>query len=180
MIILKLKNIDDLKAKAKGRNILVACGLCPYWNYSKEDVEGLGENLNSEIMKLPMICNLPEINVNPDDYDNIFVLACGAGSQVVSDVLDREIIPVADTTGIGVKIGDEIVDYCSACGDCILDETAGICPIKRCSKSLLNGPCGGVQDGKCEVGDIDCGWILIQKRMEKEKFISVRKPRLRK
>ncbi len=182
MITLKLKNIEDLKTKTGKKNLLIACGLCPYWNFSKEDIDKLGESLNSGFMKLPMLCNYPEIKVDSDEYDRIFVLACGAGSQVVSDVLDKEIIPVADTTGIGVKSDGKIRNYCSACGDCIIDETSGICPIMRCSKSLLNGPCGGVQDGKCEVGDIDCGWIQIGERMTKsggkDRFMSVRRPRL--
>ena len=56
---------------------------------------------------------------------------------------------------------------CAACGDCVLGETFGFCPMARCAKSLMNGPCGGTKDGKCEVSkDIDCAWYLIVKRME--------------
>ena len=56
---------------------------------------------------------------------------------------------------------------CGGCGNCVLDKTAGICPIVRCSKSLLNGPCGGSQDGKCEVNsEIDCAWQLIYDRLK--------------
>lgn len=183
MITLKLKNIDEIKGKTGDKNLLIVCSLCPYWNFSREEVEELGVKLDSEVVKLPTICNYPEIKVDPEDYDRIYVLACGAGSQVVSEVLDTEIIPVADTTGIGVKIGDKILEYCSACGDCVLEKTAGICPIKRCPKSLLNGPCGGVRDGKCEVDDIDCAWILIDKRMKKfgkwDELIGTRIPRLK-
>jgi|GEM_PF-1874953 len=183
MITLKLKNIDEIKGKTGEKNLLLVCSLCPYWNFSKGEIDELGGKLDSDVVKLPTICNYPKIKVDPEDYDSIFVLACGAGSQVVSDVLDSEIIPVADTTGIGVKVDDKILEYCSACSDCILEKTAGICPIKRCSKSLLNGPCGGVQDGRCEVGDIDCAWILIDKRMKKfgkkDEFIGTRIPRLK-
>ena len=57
-------------------------------------------------------------------------------------------------------------EFCMACGECVLDKTGGICPIARCSKSLLNGPCGGSQDGKCEISkDVDCAWALIYDRL---------------
>ncbi|MCJ2512405.1 MAG: methylenetetrahydrofolate reductase C-terminal domain-containing protein, partial [Candidatus Thermoplasmatota archaeon] len=60
-----------------------------------------------------------------------------------------------------------VSERCAACGNCILDQTAGICPIARCSKSLLNGPCGGSQDGKCEVDkELDCAWQLIHDRLK--------------
>jgi hypothetical protein len=74
-------------------------------------------------------------------------------------------------------------ELCKACGDCILDETGGICPIARCGKSLLNGPCGGFAKGKCEVGGWvnDCAWVLIFNRLkERDKldlFLKFRPPR---
>jgi hypothetical protein len=59
-----------------------------------------------------------------------------------------------------------LFEKCQACGDCVLDKTQGVCPIARCSKSMLNGPCGGSQGGKCEVDpDTDCGWQLIYDRL---------------
>ncbi len=72
---------------------------------------------------------------------------------------------------------------CLACGDCILDETGGVCPITRCPKGLLNGPCGGTVKGKCEVGgyEEDCAWTLIYENLKKqgriELFTKFRPPR---
>lgn len=100
------------------------------------------------------------------DYDAVVSLACGAGVQTLADLFpDTVIIPANDTMFIGMHDTKEgkFYEMCRACGDCILFETGGICPITRCAKSLLNGPCGGQANGKCEVGSWqkDCAWILI-------------------
>ena len=73
-------------------------------------------------------------------------------------------------------------ERCAACGDCRLEETAGICPITRCTKGILNGPCAGTKNGKCEANkDMDCAWVLIYKRLERleqlEKMRRYRPPR---
>jgi len=183
MLVLKLKEIEDLRKKIGNKNLLIQCSLCPGWNFSKNEIEEFSQKLNSEIKRVPTICNRPKIEID-DKYDSILVLACGAGIQIVSESLQCEVIPAADTTGIGVKFKDKIEVYCRACGNCILDETSGICPIARCSKSLLNGPCGGVHDGKCEVNDVECAWILILERMKKfnalNRFVDIRMPELEK
>ncbi len=165
MIILKPKDMDKLKAKAGKNNILITCGLCPPWNFPKGEIDAMGKGLNARVVKAPTLCNYPKIEAG-GKYDRVFVLACGAGVQVVSEVLNSEVIPVADTMGLGVKSDGKILNYCSACKNCILDETAGICPITRCAKSLRNGPCGGVHDGQCELEDRECVWIHIYEKMK--------------
>lgn len=185
MIILKIKDIEGLKAKSKEKdNKLVVCSLCPSWNFTKEEIEGLGKELNADIVKVPIICNRPKINI--DAEGTIFVLACGAGAQVVSESLNKDVVPAADTMGIGVKDKDGgISKYCIACGDCVIEETADICPKARCEKSLLNGPCAGVHDGLCELSTkenpIKCGWNEITKKMiarnEADKLIKIRMPK---
>ena len=89
----------------------------------------------------------------------------GRGRDAVR--LAREAVERLDTTGANV---DEGVwsERCAGCGECIVASTEGICPIARCSKSILNGPCGGSQDGKCEVDpeNLDCGWNLIYERLK--------------
>lgn len=181
MITLKLKNIENLKQKAGKRNLIIQCSFCPSWNFPQDEIEKFAGSINSEIQKIPTICNRPAIKVDLEKYDVVFVLACGAGIQIISESVQREVIPAADTTGIGVKFKDKIEIYCKACGDCILDETAGICPIVRCSKSLINGPCGGVHNGMCEVNNMECGWVLILDRMRElgnlEKFLQTRMPK---
>ena len=77
-------------------------------------------------------------------------------------------LPGLNTSFLGQPTEQGIWDErCQACGTCILDNTAGICPIARCSKSLFNGPCGGSQNGKCEIDpDVECAWQLIYERLK--------------
>ncbi len=103
------------------------------------------------------------------DYQAILSLACGAGVQFVAEKFPNiPVLPGLDTTFIGVTEEQGVwTERCQACGNCILHLTGGICPITRCSKSLLNGPCGGSSNGKCEVNpEIPCGWQLILDRLK--------------
>jgi ferredoxin len=104
------------------------------------------------------------------DVDAILSLACGAGVQTVAETFDDiPVLPGLNTKFIGRNEEQGVwSERCLACGNCILDKTGGICPIARCSKNLLNGPCGGSSNGKCEISkDIDCAWQLIYNRLEK-------------
>ena len=100
--------------------------------------------------------------------DVIVSLACGIGVQAVAQHWpDVWVVPGLNTTFLGLPEQEGLwTERCQACGNCLLATTGGICPIARCSKSLLNGPCGGSQHGKCEVNDeIDCAWQLIYDRL---------------
>jgi hypothetical protein len=104
-----------------------------------------------------------------DEYEAILSMACGAGVQFVAEKYrGKPVLPVVDTSFLGVTEEQGVwTERCQGCGSCVLDETGGICPITRCSKSLLNGPCGGSTDGKCEIDkEIDCGWQLIIDRLK--------------
>jgi len=108
---------------------------------------------------------------NAKDYDLILSMACGAGVQLVSDVLEpKPVVPALNTNFIGVVESEGVwAERCRSCGSCVLDETGGICPVVRCAKGLLNGPCGGTKDGKCEIDpEKDCAWTLIYNRLEKQ------------
>ena len=98
--------------------------------------------------------------------DVILCLACGTGAQVLRSCVDKEVICGVNSKFVGaVKRPNEFIRLCSLCGDCIINETDAICPIARCPKGMLNGPCGGVKDGKCEVfPEIDCVWINLYKK----------------
>jgi len=115
--------------------------------------------------------------------DSILVLTCGIGVQAVSKVINKVVHPAANTVSLGGLQGLwPAEERCQACGDCALDYTGGICPVTFCAKSLLNGPCGGAKDGKCEVDkEKDCGWQLIFERLQKvgrlENLKKVRSPR---
>jgi hypothetical protein len=99
----------------------------------------------------------------------ILSLACGAGVQLVAERAGNiEVFPALNTVFIGAaEEKGTWAERCHACGDCKLHLTAGICPVARCSKSLMNGPCGGSSDGSCEIDTkIPCGWQLIVERLE--------------
>jgi len=111
---------------------------------------------------------LPEV----EDVDVVLSLACGAGVQHVAEAaagLQRpvQVMPAVNTTFLGAALEQGVwAERCQGCGDCVLEITGGICPIARCSKSLLNGPCGGSSGGKCEIDpEVDCGWQLIYDRL---------------
>lgn len=101
--------------------------------------------------------------------DVVLSLACGIGVQTVAERYPQvRVLPGLNTKFLGQPQEAGIwVERCAACGNCLLDKTGGICPIARCSKSLLNGPCGGSQNGKCEIDpDVDCAWQLIYDRLK--------------
>ena len=101
--------------------------------------------------------------------DAVLTMACGAGVQLLSEMFETaEIYPAMNTTFLGANVAPGVwTENCRGCGQCMLAETGGICPITRCSKGLINGTCGGTKDGKCEVSkDVDCAWYLIYKRLK--------------
>ena len=95
-------------------------------------------------------------------------MACGDGVQTVADNIQLPIYPANNTMFLGqVERVGMFNEYCRMCGDCVLGSTGGICPITMCAKSLVNGPCGGQKNGKCEVDpNNDCAWIKIYNRLE--------------
>lgn len=117
-------------------------------------------------------------------YDLVLSLACGVGVNFLSAKIgNTPVYPGVNTQFFGgVPDPGFFVEMCGGCGNCVLHLTGGICPIVRCSKSLMNGPCGGTNNGKCEVSkDIDCAWFLIVERMKQlgtlERLFEVQPPR---
>jgi ferredoxin len=103
-----------------------------------------------------------------DRYDAVLSLGCGAGVQAVADLFPEiPIIPALNTEFIGeTRDQGYWVENCVGCGDCMLYHFGGVCPLARCAKGLLNGPCGGSRDGKCEVNpEVPCAWQLIFERL---------------
>ena len=113
------------------------------------------------------------------EAEAVLVLACGLGAQSVkdNDRLGLVVLPACNTLfGAVMDSQGNFYEKCSLCGECVLDVTAGICPITLCAKGLLNGPCGGMDKGKCEVDkDKDCAWVLIYQELEKRKKIATLK-----
>jgi hypothetical protein len=112
---------------------------------------------------------LEELIAKSKDNDVVLSMACGAGVQLVAENAGtKRVVPALNTNFIGA-IHEKGVwgERCQTCGDCKLAVTGGLCPVTRCSKSLMNGPCGGSRDGKCEVNsEILCGWQLIVDRLD--------------
>jgi ferredoxin len=111
---------------------------------------------------------LDEIAEQVSAADVVLSLGCGIGVQAIAEHFpDRWVVPGLNTSFLGLPTEQGVwAERCAACGDCVLGITGGICPIARCSKSLLNGPCGGSEDGHCEINaDVQCAWQLIYDRL---------------
>lgn len=104
------------------------------------------------------------------EADALLVLACGAGVQSISSNTDQRVIGGLNSLFLGnIRRLGQYEEKCSLCGDCILNETAGICPVTNCAKGLLNGPCGGMADGRCETdAELECAWHLIYERLKRQ------------
>jgi len=103
------------------------------------------------------------------EVDAVLSLGCGIGVQALAERFPKvPVLPGVNTSFMGMAREWGVWDErCAACGDCRLAETGGICPITRCTKGILNGPCAGSKNGKCEASkDMDCAWILIYDRLE--------------
>ena len=198
MIITKQKTeeeIADMTAPFK-KLFIIGCGLCATscQTGGEEQVAEMVERLGGKVVGSAMVeepCDLRldrrDLKEHRDaikDAGAILVMSCGAGVQTVGEYSSQVVLPALDTLFIGEtkRIG-QFYDTCKACGECILDETGGICPVTRCPKSLLNGPCGGQVEGMCEVGEYkrDCAWVLIWKALKEqdrlELFTTFRPPR---
>ena len=186
MLVSEQKPMDEILRSLEGekRVFLVGCKGCA------EGCESGGEQQIFEMkLKLEeadktitgwsvidMVCNetlsrmmLGAHETEITSADSVLVLTCGSGVQTIAAVVDRVVHPGCNTISSGGAHAEwKEAERCLECGDCILDYTGGICPIARCSKHLLNGPCGGSQGGKCEVSpDLPCAWQLIIERLTK-------------
>ena len=113
---------------------------------------------------------LDELNEQVKEIDAILSLGCGVGVQAIAERFPEiPVFPGLNTLFMGMPVEEGIwAERCAGCGNCILDQTGGICPIARCPKELVNGPCGGYRDGKCEVDPTrDCTWVLIYQKLKK-------------
>ncbi len=111
---------------------------------------------------------IDEIDQFEDEYDAIVSTACGVGVNFISNLKKGTMVyPALNTTFFGGSAEQgEWTEQCSGCGDCVLHLTGGLCPVARCAKSLMNGPCGGSVDGRCEIHkDVECIWQSIHDRL---------------
>ncbi len=164
------------------RVAIVGCGTCPTMAETGglREVESMATLLGErgwEIVSrtvLPVACEpLPyeareELMPQMEKAQALLVMACSLGVRMVSDYTDLPTLPALDTLFIGREAEPGFfTEECAQCGDCLLGDYAGICPIVHCAKSLFNGPCGGSAGGRCEVDpELPCGWQLIHDRMK--------------
>jgi ferredoxin len=192
MIVAHRKNVQDLKAMlAPHKRILVlGCGGCVTVCLAGGEREvGLLSSALRIAFKLtpPLAGGLDEHEIveatierqcenqfiedileEVGKADAVLSLACGAGVQAVAERYpDKPVYPGLDTKFIGILEEQGVwAEKCAACGKCVLGVYGAVCPVTRCSKALLSGPCGGARDGKCEVSpDIECAWQLIYDRL---------------
>lgn len=110
-----------------------------------------------------------ELAQSIEQYDAIFSMACGCGVQTLAGrYKDKPVFPMVNTQFMGASERQGVwAERCAGCGECVLAHTGGICPVARCSKRILNGPCGGSTKGKCEIdASVDCAWQLIWDRLK--------------
>ena len=112
-----------------------------------------------------------------DTANVVLVMSCAMGVHRLSLYIKKPVIPALDTLFIGIEDGfGNFFEVCAQCGQCVLGEMAGICPITACHKGLLNGPCGGTNNGKCEVDkNKDCAWTLIYNRLTEQNRMELMK-----
>ncbi len=145
------------------------------------------EKLNADFDCITRQCDREfseNIENAPEQYDAVLSIACGVGVGFMSELYpSTPFLPGLNTTFYGANTAPGTwKEYCHGCGDCVLAWTGGICPVAKCSKSLINGTCGGTDDGKCEVSDeLDCAWYLIYERLKDldrlEEYRKMREPR---
>jgi ferredoxin len=186
MIITRQKSLKDiLKLLRKSKNIfLIGCAQCATIckTGGDEELKQMAKMLKKEGKKvsgkatIDPACHLIKVKQFAyknkkalSDSDAILSMTCGDGVQSIMDgTKGKKVFPALDTLFLGkLERGGHFVQKCILCGECILDKTAGICPVTVCSKGLLNSPCGGSKNGKCEIDrERDCGWALIYNRLK--------------
>jgi hypothetical protein len=183
MIVVRLKPIPEIRSMLEGHSnvLLVGCNTCAAVALAggEKEVRTLAETLrlatDANAIDAEFAESVVQRQCEPefvealdlDGYDAVLSLGCGAGVAFIAEHAQVPVYPALDTMFIGAARGFASWQAeCSACGSCVLGETGGICPVTRCAKGIMNGPCGGVKDGRCELGDRDCAWVLIHDRLE--------------
>ena len=181
MLITQLKAKETIVSLAEGKKVfIINCHGCKEVRFPEKEAAEFQKELaaagnvtgtittdyicNPENMKLRLEKHMSEIEA----ADVVLVYSCGVGVQTIAEYLEnKKVCAACDTYPVPGFQGVTPLEYdCKQCGECYLNLTGGICPITACSKSLVNGQCGGSKDGKCEVdGSMECGWERIYRRL---------------
>ena len=191
MLMTKLKSKDEILSLTSGSFFVINCHGCKEVGFPEEEAKALEKALMEAgrlagTITTDYVCNPTELTLRLrsclsiiGEADAVLVLSCGVGVQTVAEYLeDYKVFAACDTIELPGFQGVTPLEYdCGQCGECFLNLTGGICPITACSKSLVNGPCGGTSDsGKCEVcPDMECGWERIIQRLKAQGRLDVLK-----
>ena len=184
MLITELKNKETILSLAQGKVFILNCHGCKETRFPEAEAEA--DALQAElaaagkvtgILTTDYICNPENLQLRLQKHtaaieaaETILVMSCGVGVQSVADKFPtKRVIAACDTIALpGFQGVTPLEVDCKQCGECFLNLTGGICPLTACSKSLVNGQCGGAKNGKCEVDpNMECGWERIQQRLTK-------------
>lgn len=184
MIVSRQKPIEEILSALQGCSsvFLIGCTKCAtvcksggeeeVWQM-QETLHGAGIDVSGSIV-VDEACHMLRVSRDlrskqqlVDEADALVVMACGAGMQSVSAATSKKAIAALDSLFLGnIRRFGQFEQKCSLCGECILTETAGICPVTTCAKGLLNGPCGGMDNGRCETDqETPCAWAEIFLRL---------------
>ena len=186
MIVAEQKEIDEILDSLNGykKIVIASCGTCVTVCMSGGEKEALTlqgmvladaaksrRKIEVSVVNLKRQCDDEFIDDLEEELlgcDVILSMGCGVGVQFMAEKFkDTPVVPGLNTSfyGAAKELG-YWTEYCQGCGNCLLEKTGGVCPVARCSKSIFNGPCGGSQNGKCEIDEeTDCAWQLIYDKL---------------
>ncbi len=176
MLITELKAKETIEALATGKVFVINCHGCKEIHFPLKEAEELQKGLNvTGIFTTDYICNPENLQLRLEKYaaqiqeaDAVLVFSCGVGVQTVAEFLaPKKVYACCDTYPLPGYQGVTPLEHdCKQCGECFLNITGGICPLTACSKSLVNGQCGGAKNGMCEVDpNMECGWERIIRKL---------------
>ena len=179
MLITELKAKETILSALGSKVFVINCHGCKEIRFPEQEANALQNELSGKItgiLTTDYICNPENLKLQLDGYaaqiresDTILVFSCGVGVQTVAQLLqDKKVCAACDTYALPGYQGVTPLEHdCGQCGQCYLNLTGGICPITACSKSLVNGQCGGAKNGMCEVDPtMQCGWERIYQRLK--------------
>ena len=180
MLITELKSKETIQSLIHGKVFIINCHGCKEIRFPEHEADAMQKELVEAgivtgIITTDYVCNPENLTLRLQRHaaaieaaETVLVFSCGVGVQTVASHLEnKRVCAACDTYALPGFQGVTPLEYdCGQCGECYLNLTGGICPITACSKSLLNGQCGGAKDGKCEVDpNMECGWERIQRRL---------------
>ena len=182
--ITQQKPIEEIERllEGMGRIFIIGCGTCTTLTRTggAPEVETMSKTLSRKgkvitgTTVVPVACDnltqqiLSEYGSQIKQADGLLVMSCAFGVQTIGTQLGAMVIPAQETLFIGKETSIGLFsEICNQCGSCIIGETGGVCPVTACHKSMVNGPCGGTNAGRCEIdSNKDCAWTLIYKRLK--------------